>query len=231
MQIYSHRGESKYAPENTMSSFFLSYLINSDGIECDVRRTKDGKFVIIHDKTIDRTSDGKGKVSEYTLNQLKEYNFGNNKYNNEKIITLDEFLKFFSDKNINIYLEIKEEGYEYEIWKVLSKYNLSNTTIISFKYEILSNFRKISKILKLGWLVYAINKAIINDALKIKIDILICNSIAITRKDIQLIKDNNMKISAWGIKNVGELKRLDKLGLDTVVYDSYLDAKKVLKHE
>ena len=231
MQIYSHRGESKYAPENTMSSFFLSYLINSDGIECDVRRTKDGKFVIIHDKTIDRTSDGKGKVSEYTLNQLKEYNFGNNKYNNEKIITLDEFLKFFSDKNINIYLEIKEEGYEYEIWKVLSKYNLSNTTIISFKYEILSNFRKISKILKLGWLVYAINKAIINDALKIKIDILICNSIAITRKDIQLRKDNNMKISAWGIKNVGELKRLDKLGLDTVVYDSYLDAKKVLKHE
>ena len=231
MLIYSHRGESKYAPENTMSSFFLSYLLNSDGIECDVRRTKDGQFVIIHDKTIDRTSDGKGKVCDYTISQLKEYNFGNSRYKDEKIMTLDEFLAFFSNKGLNIYLEIKEKGYEDEIWKILSKYNLSNIMIISFKYEILNNFRKISKILKFGWLVYDINKSIISDALKIKIDILICNCISLTKKDIKLIKENNLKIGAWGIKSIAELKRLNKLGLDSIVYDSYIDAKKVLKNE
>ena len=74
--IYSHRGESKYAPENTMSAFFLAYLLNSDGIECDIRRSKDGQLVIIHDKTINRTSNGRGRVDNYTIDELRKYNFG-----------------------------------------------------------------------------------------------------------------------------------------------------------
>ena len=230
MLIYSHRGESRYAPENTMSAFFLAYLLNSDGIECDIRRTKDGNLVIIHDKTINRTSNGNGKVSDYTLNQLLEYNFGDKKYNNEKIVTLEQFLNFFSDKNINIYLEVKESGYENEIWNVISKYNLTNVTLISFKYEILNSFRKISRNLKLGWLVYDISENIIDDALKIDIDILICISITIDKKKVKLVKVNNLKLGAWGVKNKTELKRLEKLNLDSIVYDSYYDVKKELKY-
>ena len=230
MLIYSHRGESKYAPENTMSAFFLAYILNSDGIECDIRKTKDGKLVIIHDNTINRTSNGKGKVSNYKLSELREYNFGNQKFNDEKIMTLNEFLKIFSNKKIEIYLEIKESGYETEIWNVISKYDLTYITIISFKYNTLKDFRKLSKILKLGWLVYDINKPIVNDALKIDIEILICNSLTINKKSVDLIKKNNLKIGAWGIKNKAELKRLNKLNLDSIVCDSYYDAKKDLKY-
>ena len=80
MKIISHRGESKYAPENTMSAFFLADLINSDGIECDIRKTKDDELVLIHDKTIDRTSTSKGKVSDYTYNELLDKDFGNKHY-------------------------------------------------------------------------------------------------------------------------------------------------------
>lgn len=230
MLIYSHRGESKYAPENTMSAFFLAYILNSDGIECDIRKTKDGKLVIIHDNTINRTSNGKGKVSNYKLSELREYNFGNQKFNDEKIMTLNEFLKIFSNKKIEIYLEVKESGYETEIWNVISKYDLTYITIISFKYNTLKDFRKLSKILKLGWLVYDINKPIVNDALKIDIEILICNSLTINKKSVDLIKKNNLKIGAWSIKNKTELKRLNKLNLDSIVCDSYYDAKKDLKY-
>ena len=230
MLIYSHRGESKFAPENTMSAFYLAYLLNSDGIECDIRKTKDNKIVIIHDKTIDRTSNAKGRVSDYTLYELQEFNFGNKNYKDERIVTLDEFLKVFANKNIKIFIEVKENGYEEEIWKVLSKYNLNNITVISFKYEILNKFRNISKIVKLGWLVYNINSKIIQDSLKINIDILICNSSALDKKDINDIKENNLKICAWGVKNKAELKRLNKLHLDSLVYDSAYDAKKELKN-
>ena len=214
-----------------MSAFYLAYLLNSDGIECDVRKTKDNKLVIIHDKTINRTSNGKGHVSEYNLNQLKEYNFGNKYFKNEKIMTLNEFLEIFSDKHINIYLEIKESGYEKLIWDTISKFNINNITIISFKYEILFAFRKISKDLKLGWLVYEITNNDIEKANNIGITILLCLSSTLDKKDINEAKKNNINIGAWGVKNKIELKRLNKLNIDTIVYDSYYDANKVLKNE
>lgn len=230
MLIYSHRGESKYAPENTLSAFYLAYLLKSDGIECDIRKTKDDKIVIIHDKTINRTSNKAGNVSDYTLYQLKEFDFGDKNYKDEKIMTLDEFLKIFAGKNIKIYIEVKESGYEKEIWNILSKYNLKNITIISFKYEVLKEFRNISKILSLGWLIYDIDAKIIKNSLKINIKILICNSSMLDKKNVKLAKDNNLQISAWGIKNKAELKRLNKLDLDSLVYDSAYDAKKELKN-
>lgn len=231
MIIYSHRGESKYAPENTMSAFYLAYLLNCDGIECDIRKTKDNKLVVIHDKTINRTSNGSGNVSEYTLSELKKYNFGNKKYSDEKIMTLDEFLKNFANKNIKLFLEVKEKNCETLIWNIISKYNLANITIISFDYDILEKFRKISKALKLGWLVYDINEKNVKQALNIKIEIMICLSTFLSEADIKLIRKNELGIGAWGIKNIAELKRLNKLKTDVIVYDSYYDAKKALKNE
>lgn len=231
MTIYSHRGESKYAPENTMSAFYLAYLLNSEGIECDIRKTKDNKLVIIHDKTINRTSNGKGNVFEYNLSELKEFDFGNKNFRDEKITTLDEFLKIFTNKNIKIYLEVKESGYEKLIWDTVSKYNMNNISIISFKYNILNSFRKLSNNLKLGWLVYEITDNDIKKARNIKIRILLCLSSTLNKKDIKEAKNNNIQIGAWGVKNKAELKRLNKLNIDALVYDSYYDAKKELKNE
>jgi len=231
MLIYSHRGESKYAPENTMSAFFLADLLNSDGIECDIRKTKDNILVLIHDKTIDRTSNKIGKVEEYTLNDLKEFDFDNKEYKGETIVTLTDFLNYFSNKNIKIFLEAKESGYEELLWKTISKYNINNITIISFKYDILKKLRDISKIIKLSWLVYDINKIVINDALKIHLNEIMCISIALNKEKVELIKKNNILACAWGIKNKEELKRMEKIGVDKIVYDSFYDAKKVLKNE
>lgn len=231
MLIYSHRGESKYAPENTMSSFYLAYLINSDGIECDLRRTKDNKFVIIHDKTINRTSNGKGKVCDYTLSELNDFNFGNNKYNYEKIVTLSEFLDNFSNKNIKLFIEIKENNYIHEMWNELSKYNLKNVTLISFDFDVLIQLRKISKIIKLGLLTYEINSNMVNNMLKNDIKLVICLSSYLNKKIINKIKNDKIEIGAWGVKNNAELNRINKLDLDFVICDSYYDAKRNLNNE
>ena len=231
MKIYSHRGESKYAPENTMSAFYLSNLLNSDGIECDIRKTKDNELIIIHDKTINRTSNSFGNISDYTYEQLLNFNFGNKNFNNEKIVKLDDFLKYFSDKNMNIFLEIKEEEYEKSIYDIVSKYNLKNITLISFKYNILKKIRKISTDIKIGWLVYDINIYIIKKMNEIKINDLLCLSISINKNDIKLTNEYNIRLIAWGIKNKTELKRLHELGIKEIIYDSYYDAKKVLNNE
>ena len=231
MLIYSHRGESKYAPENTMSAFYLADLINCDGIECDIRKTKDNKLVLIHDKSISRTSNGNGNVDQYTLDQLYMYDFGNKNYKGEKIVTLTDFLNYFGDKSIKLYLEVKESGYEKLIWDTISKYNIDNVEIISFKYEILAKFRNLSKIIKLGWLVYDINEKILFDCKKIKINQVLCLSSTLTKSDVKRLRDHDISIGAWGIKNKSELKRMNSLKIDSIVYDSSYDAKRILKNE
>jgi glycerophosphoryl diester phosphodiesterase len=67
MLVLAHRGASGYAPENTMEAFKKAIEMGADGFELDVQLTKDGEIVVIHDEKIDRTSDGKGWVKDYTL--------------------------------------------------------------------------------------------------------------------------------------------------------------------
>ncbi len=74
-KVWAHRGASAYAPENTLEAFQLAVDQKADGVELDVQMTKDGKLVVIHDETIDRTSDGHGRVMDYTLAELKRMHF------------------------------------------------------------------------------------------------------------------------------------------------------------
>lgn len=78
-KIWAHRGSSGFAPENTLPSFEIAKALNVDGITLDVQMTKEGELVVIHDETIDRTSDGTGMVKDYTLAQLRQFNFAVNK--------------------------------------------------------------------------------------------------------------------------------------------------------
>ena len=71
-KIFAHRGASGYAPENTLEAFALAITQGADGIELDVQLTKDGIPVVIHDETIDRVTEKKGWVKDYTLKELKE---------------------------------------------------------------------------------------------------------------------------------------------------------------
>ena len=86
---YAHRGASSYAPANTMSSFKKAFQLGSNGIELDLKKTKDGKLVIFYDKEIDKKSNGTGKISDYTYNELLELDFGSwfgKEFKNEKIV-------------------------------------------------------------------------------------------------------------------------------------------------
>ena len=71
IRVYAHRGASHYAPENTLPAFALAARQGADGIELDVHLTKDDQLVVIHDETVDRTTNGTGWVKDYTLQELK----------------------------------------------------------------------------------------------------------------------------------------------------------------
>ncbi|WAH38393.1 glycerophosphodiester phosphodiesterase [Alicyclobacillus dauci] len=74
--LWAHRGFSGRYPENTMAAFIAAVEIGANGIECDVRKTADGCFVIMHDETVDRTTNGSGSVADMTLQELIELDAG-----------------------------------------------------------------------------------------------------------------------------------------------------------
>ena len=74
-EIWAHRGASDYMPENTLKSFEEAVKRGADGVELDIQYTKDGKIVVCHDETIDRTSNGTGWLKDYTFDELRKLNF------------------------------------------------------------------------------------------------------------------------------------------------------------
>ena len=112
--IWAHRGASGYAPENTMEAFLLALEMGVDGVEIDVHFTKDGHIVICHDSKIDRTSNGQGEIKYYTLDELKQFDFGCRFYNDERrgirIPTLDELYKMIKETNLKVNVEVKAES-------------------------------------------------------------------------------------------------------------------------
>lgn len=91
-KVWAHRGASGYAPENTLDAFQKAVEMGADGIELDVQMTKDSELVVIHDETIDRVSNGKGWVKDYTYEELKKINFNKThlEYTKEEIPTLEQ---------------------------------------------------------------------------------------------------------------------------------------------
>ena len=130
-KIIGHRGLMHEAPENTLTAFSTCIKLHI-GIELDVRRTKDGSLIILHDDTLNRTTNGKGNVSDITLQELKNLDAGtwfHPTFKNEKVPTLEEFfilLKTSANKNtmVAVDLKITDATIEKEIVDLANKHQV-----------------------------------------------------------------------------------------------------------
>jgi glycerophosphoryl diester phosphodiesterase len=109
--IFAHRGSSAYAPENTIAAFELAIKQNSDAIELDVKLSLDQNIIVIHDQTLDRTTDGKGNIKDYTITALKEFDAGikfDEAFRGERIPTLSDVFEAVGRK---IFINIELTNY------------------------------------------------------------------------------------------------------------------------
>ncbi len=158
--IFAHRGASAYAPENTLASFELAVSQKSDAIELDVKLTADGHVVVIHDSTVDRTTDGQGRVSQMTLEQLKALDAGqkfDDVFRGERIPTLGEVFQAVQHRVlINIELTNYESPRDTLPEKVadilLAHHQETNVLISSFNPIALRRFHNILPDCPLGLL-------------------------------------------------------------------------------
>ena len=152
--VIGHRGASAYYPENTMSAFRAAYEMGAEMIELDILLSKDSIPVVIHDETLDRTTNGTGLVADYSLEELRKLDAGmwfGKEHTGEQIPTLEEVLEFAKGK-IALNIEIKTEavtdqasgGIEEKALNLVKKYSMEDYVLFSsFDYRAISHLKEL----------------------------------------------------------------------------------------
>ncbi len=164
----AHRGHAYYAPENTLASYKLAKKNGFNYVECDISFTKDCVPVLLHDGSIDRTSNSKGNVEDYTVEELKKFDFGSwkdKKYEGEKIPTFYEFILLCKNLNLHPYIEIKPIDDVTKIPSCIKKcvdiVNMigmkDKVSFISFSHQALIEVNKLNPNSRLGLISYKVD--------------------------------------------------------------------------
>lgn len=211
--IFGHRGASIRAPENTLKAFNLAFKEGANGIEFDIRLSTDNEIVVIHDETIDRTSNSSGKVNSLTLEKLQKFDFGEG----EKIPTLKEVLTKFGNKHwLNI--EIKEEGLELILVDLLKNLKVKEKIVISsFLLPTLIKIKELAPEIPTGYLYeFHLNDL---DGLLDEVSINGIHPVKenITKKIIQEAHQKNLAVRAWTVDDPKMAQKLAENGIDGII--------------
>jgi glycerophosphoryl diester phosphodiesterase len=148
-KIFAHRGASAQAPMNTVPAFLLAATLGADGIELDVRKTKDGAIVVIHDDSVDATTNGTGRVADLTLAEIQTLDAGNG----TQIPTLSEVFIAVGAKFACINVEIKEVGIEADTIACIHEHHMANRVLISsFETAVLHTCKRLAPEIPVAYL-------------------------------------------------------------------------------
>jgi len=209
-----HRGARAYEPENTISSFKKAIELGVDAVELDVRKTKDGEIVVIHDADVKKTTNGSGPVSDLTLQQIKSFLTDKN----EKIPTLEEALDFI-DRKLTVFIELKETGFEEKVLTLVKKKGLrKNIVVVSFLEEALKKVRELDPDVETG-LIYAKHKNPLKAALELKAQWLVAFYKFMHTANVQKAHENGLKVLVWTVNTPEEVDEMKKKGVDGIASD------------
>ena len=229
-QIFAHRGARKAAPENTLPAFQKALEMHVDGIELDVRCSNDDVLVVMHDETVERTTDGSGKVSDLALAQLRTLDAGSHfgpEFAGVRIPTLDEVLDLVGDRctvNIEIKTLAHDGGGEVDrVAQIIAARELYDQVIVSsFNPIALIKMRHIDSRIRLGLLYeYSLpgylckmwmGQAVAPEALHPKHTLVDEMSVDDARK-------RRKAVNTWTVNDVKEARRLNALGVDVIITD------------
>lgn len=227
--LVAHRGMRSVAPENTTASFNEAGRHGYWGAECDVYRTKDGVWIVSHDRHTYRMMDESAFIEKKTYDELMAMNVDNgvniDKYKDLKMCSLEEYLEICKNYQMTPVIELKGENntqYYNEIVNLAEKYNLK-PVYISFHLENLKTMRKLDTTSKMYYLVQKISEKDIEDARSI----LDCgidfngNKEANFKNDIlKKCCDQGLDLGAWTINDPEVMKKLEKNGVTLITTDS-----------
>jgi len=229
---FGHRGASHDAPQNTLAAFQLAAQYGADGIELDVHLTRDRAPVVIHDESVDSTTDGSGLVGEKTLAEIKELDAGayfDTRFAGERVPTLAEVFEAVGDRLL-INVELKgmgwnADGLEAIVAGLIARHGLTGRVIISsFNPIRLRRMRRIAPQLPLGflhdwetpagwrWLAAAL-------MLGLKVEADHPHHVRVTPAYISRARRRGQRVNVWVVNEPGRMRELRDAGVDLIMSD------------
>lgn len=229
----AHRGASSYAPENTLLAFQKAIDLGANYLELDLHLSKDGHMVVIHDNTVNRTTNGTGKISELNLIELKELDAGSHKgiqFKGEKVPELKEVFDLVQNDEIKLIIEVKKgSGIEEKLISLIINYQLQNRVILkSFDLEVLQKLKKLAPDIP-QLLVYVTNFSFIDLVVGARPYFFALENWSglylqehqffVNQKDIENIHNRGHKLIAWGVNSLERMDKLIEMGVDGIETD------------
>lgn len=224
-KIIAHRGFSGVAPENTLIAFQKAIDVGAEYFELDVHKSKDNELIVIHDKSVDRTSSNNtiGNIADLTYDEISKSKVGysskfNNLFNDEKIPTLKEALELAKGK-IKVCIEIKVHDAEKEVLKIINEVDVKDEVIIfSFYYPVLEKIRTMNKTIPILYLESESNNETIQKALAINAMAIGLGSKSIlSKKYIQDANKQGIEVWRWTVDDEDEMKSLIDIGINGII--------------
>lgn len=253
--IFGHKGSGGDAPENTFPSFDKAIKDGADVLETDLRLTKDGVVVIMHDAFLEGTTNGTGWVRDYTLEELKKldaaYNFSTDggktfplRGTGITIPTLDELFARYPGVKINLDMKTRNPAIVGKVLDLIEKHSRADITMAgSFHYPNARRIRHQAKKRGLAIKAYAAKPEVAAAVGATKLhnpfhtnkfdafDIPVTNGkvTIITEEFVKRAHANGRKVAAWTINDPAEMKRLLEMGIDGIITDYPARAAKVIR--
>jgi glycerophosphoryl diester phosphodiesterase len=220
--IIGHRGAAAVAPENTLAAFEAAIRAGADGVEFDVRLSRDGVPVVIHDNSLYRTGGVRRRVDELTFNELSEIDVGSwlsPRFSDQRILSLAQLFELFESNNLVLYLEMKgkQTGLVEECCRLVEHYRLKNRVIFECRYSALQAVKKIDAAVKTAAIfrppaTFIFRKAIAAGPSEIALHHRLTNKRLVERARLA-----NLKVVTWTVDDPAWVKRAQATGIDVLI--------------
>lgn len=213
--VVGHRGAAGLEPENTLRSVQRAIDIGVDAVEVDVRRSRDGELVIMHDPSVDRTTNGKGRVSALTVRELKGLDAGRG----ERIPTFGELVAAVKGR-VRLFVEIKEPETVSDIVAQLKSAGVAQeTTFVSFFHPSLLDAKRLSPSSRCGAIFSCDPADPARLALDVEADLILPNHLYTSERTVKEAHGRSLLVQTWTVNSKEDLGRVVRMGVDGVASD------------
>ena len=215
-----HRGAKGYEPENTLAAFEKAINMNVEGIELDVHLSSDGQLMVLHDETIDRTTNGKGFVHQFSLKELKSFRIEQT----QEIPTLAEVFDLVK-RRCFINIELKGSDTVKAVTELISHYiseknwKYKDFLVSSFNWKMLEEIQLLDPKIRIGVLTEESIEEALAFAKKTKAFSIHPNFRLLTKENVALQQKNGFQVYPWTVNSEEDIQKIKSFNINGIISD------------